>query len=71
MGMGPIIDVNKCQGCGLCVSVCPRGGLIIIDRIVNFVETVECDYGATCESVCPNSAIRCPFEIVLERNCKP
>jgi ferredoxin len=29
---------------------------------------VECDWCALCEALCPNDAIRCPFEIVIEQN---
>jgi MinD superfamily P-loop ATPase len=68
MGEMPIIDREKCQGCGLCVSVCTCGGLKIVDGVVVVIETVECDWCAMCEAVCPNDAIRCPFEIVIEQN---
>ena len=68
MGEKPIIDREKCQGCGLCVSVCTCGGLEIVDNVVMVIELVECDWCAMCEAVCPNDAIRCPFEIVIEQN---
>lgn len=64
----PIIDREKCQGCGLCVSVCSSGALILIDNIANIVEVIECYWCTLCEAVCPNEAISCPFEIVIEEN---
>jgi MinD superfamily P-loop ATPase len=68
MGEMPIIDTDKCQGCGLCVSVCTCGALAIVDNVVTIVEVVECDWCAMCEAVCPNNAISCPFEIIIEQN---
>jgi len=68
----PVIDRNKCQGCGLCVSVCACGVLVLIDNKVAVVKKEEC-HGCTrwctlCEYVCPNEAISCSFEIVIEDN---
>ena len=64
----PIIDRDKCQGCGLCVSVCICGALVVIDSVVTAIEVEDCGWCAMCEAVCPNDAIRCPFEIVIEQN---
>jgi len=63
----PIIDERRCRGCGLCVSVCHLHGLVLVGKVVVVVETVQCDWCADCELVCPNGAIACPFEIVLLR----
>lgn len=63
----PVIDERRCDGCGLCVSVCHLNGLVIVGKVVAVVKTVECDWCADCELVCPNAAIVCPFEIVLLR----
>lgn len=68
MGEKPLIDEEKCQGCGLCVSVCICGALKIVDNVATVIEVNDCDWCAMCEAVCPNDAIRCPFEIVVERN---
>jgi len=64
----PVIYPEKCDGCGLCVSVCPRHGLVLVSDVVALVEGVECDWCALCEEVCPTGAIVCPFEIVIEDN---
>ena len=60
----PIIDAQRCNGCGLCVSVCRCNALTIVDKVVTMIETVECDWCTDCEAVCRTGAIRCPFEII-------
>jgi MinD superfamily P-loop ATPase len=62
----PVIDPKKCNGCGLCISVCQCGALILIDNIVTVIATTECDWCTECEAVCITGALSCPFEIVVE-----
>ena len=66
MSEGPIIYSDKCNGCGLCVSVCQCGALIIVGNVVTVIETKQCDWCTDCEAVCITGALRCPFEIVIE-----
>jgi MinD superfamily P-loop ATPase len=61
----PEIDQEKCDGCGLCVSICLQHGLILVDGVVTLVEEVECDWCTQCEAVCATGAISCPFEIIF------
>ena len=66
----PEIDLEKCDRCGLCISVCPCGGIVLVENVITIVRKKEC-YGCArwctlCEDVCPTGAITCPFEIVLE-----
>ena len=60
------MDQEKCSGCGLCVSVCSCGALVMVDNVVTIIEQVDCHWCALCEDVCPTGAISCPFEIVIE-----
>jgi ferredoxin len=62
----PIIDPEKCDGCGLCVSVCHCNALAIVNKIITIIETVECDWCTDCEAVCSTGAISCPFEIIIQ-----
>jgi len=62
----PEIDQTKCNGCGLCISVCLHGGIILVDDpVAAAVDTADCDWCAVCEAVCPTGAIRCAYEIVF------
>jgi len=62
----PIVDAELCNGCGLCLTVCECGALVITGSIVTIQETEYCGYCTDCEAVCPTGAIQCPFEIVVE-----
>ncbi len=62
----PVIDIRKCNGCGLCLTVCRCGGLVLVGNVVKIVADVKCDWCTECEAICPFGAISCPFEIVIE-----
>jgi len=62
----PVIDRGKCDGCGLCVSVCYCNALVLVDDVITVMETEACTWCTECEAVCPTGAISCPFEIVIE-----
>jgi len=70
----PIIDETKCDRCGLCVSICKCGILVMKDNAVKVVRVDNCSHCTrwcnVCELVCPREAISCPFEIVLEDSSK-
>ncbi len=62
----PVIDWRKCNGCGLCLSVCTCNALVLVDNVITVIETEECGWCLQCEVVCPTGAISCPFEIVID-----
>ena len=73
-GSMPVVDQRKCQRCGLCVSICQCGILVMEDDGVRIVGNVNCGrctrWCNTCELVCPNGAITCPFEVCSENEPK-
>ena len=64
----PVLDHEKCNGCGLCISVCSCSALVLVGNIIAIIETEECGWCTQCEAVCPTGAISCPFEIVFEQS---
>ena len=61
----PRIDRDICTGCGDCVDVCHANALAIQELKAVIVAPGDCDYCTDCETVCPLSAIACPFEVVV------
>jgi MinD superfamily P-loop ATPase len=62
----PLIDQQKCNLCGLCISVCACGAIVLVNNIVTIIETEDCHWCTICEAVCPTAALTCAFEIVIE-----
>ncbi len=62
----PLIDREKCNLCGLCITVCGCGAIILVHNVVAIIETEECHWCTICEAVCPTGALTCAFEIVIE-----
>jgi ferredoxin len=61
----PQIDPQKCNGCELCVRVCPTKALELRDGKAVVANPLACEYSGLCEAVCPTQAITRPFEIVV------
>jgi NAD-dependent dihydropyrimidine dehydrogenase PreA subunit len=61
-----VIDQEKCNGCGLCVSDCPEGALRVIDGKARLVGDLLCDGLGACMKSCPEDAIS-----VEEREAEP
>ena len=64
----PVVDREKCNGCGLCISVCSCNAFVLVENIVTVIETEQCVWCLECEDVCPAGAIACSFEIVIEEH---
>jgi uncharacterized Fe-S center protein len=64
----PQIVIEKCNGCGLCITVCKCNALIQKGNSITVVEVDNCGWCTQCEAVCPTGAISCPFEIVVEED---
>ncbi|MFH1125990.1 MAG: 4Fe-4S binding protein [Candidatus Altiarchaeota archaeon] len=59
------IDLEKCNGCGLCIPNCPEGALQIIDGKARLVSDLFCDGLGACIGHCPRHAIK-----VVERKAE-
>lgn len=60
-----IFNLNRCKGCGLCVSVCPRKILKLDTSVTNIKgyhpsvisDQSQCIACGSCARVCPDSVI--------------
>ena len=64
----PVICVEKCNGCGLCVDVCRCNAFVLVGNVITITESDDCGWCMLCELVCPTGAILCPFDIIIEES---
>jgi ferredoxin len=57
----PVIDPDRCTGCGWCVAVCPPHVLSLHPRGVAKVSALDDAGGCTGCALC---AVRCPFDAI-------
>jgi NAD-dependent dihydropyrimidine dehydrogenase PreA subunit len=60
----PVIDLEQCDGCGLCVEACPTRTLSLRNNMAVVSRPEACEYTGLCEMICPRRAIERPFQIV-------
>ncbi len=60
------VNRERCDGCALCVDVCPVEALKVIDnrhrpgKKIVWVEPVKCHGCGVCQATCPKEAIALP-----------
>ncbi|HEY7773510.1 MAG TPA: NAD(P)-binding domain-containing protein [Marinagarivorans sp.] len=58
----PVIDPNKCLGCGACTRACPEGDILgLINGKAELVEPTNCIGHGACKAACPFEAITLVF----------
>lgn len=57
ISLAPVVDLEKCIGCGICSKVCPAATIEIADRKAK-VNMDGCRGCAACEQRCPVYAIK-------------
>lgn len=52
------IDKNKCDGCGICVEICPMDALRLDTKGKAYMKYDECWYCGCCVIDCPQKAVK-------------
>lgn len=61
----PIINRQRCTGCGICEQSCPTAAVEVRDGYAVIVRPEDCTYCDICESYCPEGAIGRPFTVIF------
>lgn len=67
----PLIDSERCTGCGECERLCPTRAVEVRGKLAVIVRPADCVFCEICESYCPSGAIGRPFKVVFGANAKP
>ncbi len=53
--MAPVVDREKCKGCGTCRKICPEQSIMMRDDKAYI--TIDCVQCGQCVTECPEQAI--------------
>jgi NAD-dependent dihydropyrimidine dehydrogenase PreA subunit len=51
------IELDRCDGCGDCVEVCPAGAISLVNGVAR-IDSGSCTECEACVQACPNGAIQ-------------
>ncbi len=62
----PVIDRERCDGCGFCADVCPARALTLVEETKKpRIQLARCIFCGECVGICPRKAIRFTKEYEL------
>ncbi|NJO81710.1 MAG: ferredoxin family protein [Blastochloris sp.] len=61
----PVIDTQRCTGCGICVAGCPTKTIALHNERAVIAHPDACTFCELCEINCPEQAIGRPFRVVF------
>lgn len=67
------MDRNKCNGCGMCLEVCPQQVFIFNDKVSTIADRDACIECGACAKNCPTKAINvragvgCAYAVVMDK----
>jgi len=56
--MKPVVDKKACQGCGMCMGVCPEAAIDYDSERKADIDYDVCKGCGVCAAVCPRKAIK-------------
>lgn len=65
------VDSSLCNGCGMCLNVCPHGVFSIVNKKVNIIDKDRCMECSACVKNCPRGALSvspgvgCAYAIIM------
>lgn len=63
--MPPIINMDKCNGCGLCDRHCPLDVITMVGEIPDIRYPDECWHCGACRQDCPTGALEITFPLSM------
>ena len=63
--MPPIIDREKCNGCGLCDRHCPLDVITMVEKTPEVRYPDECWHCGACRQDCPTGALEITFPLSM------
>jgi len=53
----PIVNKDKCVGCGMCINICPVNAISMVNGKA-FINQDKCIHCGKCLNICPFNAIQ-------------
>ena len=63
--MPPVIDMEKCNGCGVCDRICPLDVIYMVEKTPDVRYPDECWHCGACRQDCPVGAVDITFPLSM------
>jgi len=67
------MDQTKCNGCGMCIDVCPQEVFTLLEKVSTIIDRDACMECGACAINCPRQAISvragvgCAYAVLMDK----